>query len=179
MFLCNVRVFLGAVALSLGLGFVGSASAFELSAARPHLTFNLASYHHNATEDFNEVNPGIGIGVTFEDKRFGGELGFEAGQYKNSLNSNSYYLTTSYDWEVADLGNDVKVRLGGFTGASHYPGDANKFKDRGVPTLGNWVLVAGAQATVRVNDTYDVRLRVLPAGDVADALFTMQVGFRF
>lgn len=179
MYLRKAVLALGAICVSLGVTFGSSAQALDLSKARPHLTFNLASYHLNADQDFNEINPGLGIGLTFADGPLGGELGVEVGQYRNSLNSNSYYVTGSLDWEVAQVSDTVAVRLGGFGGMSHYPGDANKFKNRGVPTVGNWVLVAGAQATVRVNDIYDVRLRVLPAGKVADALFTMQVGVRF
>ena len=170
---------LWAVCVTVGVSFGGVASALDLSKGRPHLTFNLASYHHNASQDFNEINLGIGVGLTFADGPLGGELGVEVGQYRNSLERNSYYISGSLDWEVGRLSDDVALRLGGFGGTSHYPGDASKFKNRGVPTIGNWVLVAGAQATVRINDTYDVRMRIMPAGDVADALFTLQAGIRF
>lgn len=179
MYLRKARVAVVCVVCVLA-GLAGKpASAVDWTNGRPHLTFNLASYHLNASRDFNEINPGIGIGVTFPDDILGGELGFEVGQYRNSLDSNSYYATGSYDWQIAEFSQDVTLRMGGFAGASHYPGDAEKFKNRGVPTIGNWVLVGGAQATVRIQDTYDIRLRVLPAGDVADALFTLQMGVRF
>jgi len=179
MYLRKARLALGAVFLGLGATIGGTAVALDWPQARPYLVVNLASYHLNASQNFNEINPGIGIGVTLPDQMMGGELGLEIGQYRNSLDSGSYYATGSYDWQVADFGGDVALRMGAFAGASHYPGDAAKFKNRGVPTIGNWVIVGGAQATVRIDDTYDVRLRVLPAGKVADALFTLQMAVRF
>ena len=179
MFLRKAYQALGAVLFVFGATFGTGAAALDWSQARPHLTFNMASYHLNASQNFNEVNPGIGLGVTVPDDVLGGEFGLEVGQYRNSLNRGSYYATGSYDWQVADFGNNVALRLGGFAGASHYPGDAAKFKNRGVPTIGNWVIVGGAQATVRIDDTYDMRLRILPAGKVADALFTFQMAIRF
>lgn len=173
------RLALGVFLSVAGLGAGSAAVALDMSQARPHLMFSLGSYHLNASQDFNEFNPGIGLGVTIPDDTFGGELGLEFGHYENSLSSSSYYATGSYDWQVMDFGGNTTLRLGGFAGASHYPGDSDKFKGRGVPTIGNWVIVAGAQGTVRIDDTYDVRLRVMPAGNVADALFTLQLGVRF
>ncbi len=146
---------------------------------RPHLTFNVASYHLGATRDFNEVNPGFGFGVTGPSPIDAFELGLEAGNYKNSLDNQSYYIMGSLDTEVAQLSKNIAVRLGGFAGFSRYPTGANKFKDHGVPTIGDWVMAAGLQSTLRISDDYDVRLRVMPAGNVADALFTLQLAVRF
>ncbi len=155
------------------------ASADEQNGIRPHLTFNLGSHHLNATRDFNEVNPGIGIGITGPSGLGRSEFGLELGQYKNSLNNQSYYVMGSLDTEIARLGPDMALRLGGFAGLARYPSNANKFKDHGVPTFGDWVLAAGLQSTLRINDTYDLRLRVMPAGSVADALITAQISIRF
>lgn len=155
------------------------ASAQDFSKFRPHVAINLASYHLNSSKDFNEINPGIGIGFTTPSGLGRSEFGLEVGQYKNSINSQSYYVMGSLDAEVARITPNVAIRMGGFAGFSHYPGDARKFKDRGVPTIGNWVMAAGLQTAVRVNDTYDLRIRVMPAGDVADALFTAQIAIGF
>jgi len=145
------------------------------------LVFSLrrCGHHLNASRDFNEFNPGIGIGITGKIGSGSTEFGLEAGQYKNSLSNQSYYLIASADTEVLSVSEDLKVRMGGFTGFARYPETANKFKNHGVPTVGDWVLAIGLQTTFRVADTYDLRLRVMPAGNVADALFTAQLAVHF
>lgn len=154
-------------------------AAYELPKIHRHVAVNLGSHHLNADRKFNEINPGIGIGLAAELGRADGEFALEIGQYKNSLSTQSAYITTSMDAELLELSEHLKFRAGLFFGFAHYPGDANKFKNRGVPTIGNWVMAAGIQTTLRMNNRYDFRVRVLPAGDVADALFTMQVAIRF
>ncbi len=155
------------------------ATAAESKNFRPHLTFNLGSHHLNASRDFKEFNPGLGIGVSGPLGLGSLEIGIEMGQYRNSLERQSYYVMGSLDTEVASFSDNVALRLGGFGGFARYPGSANKFKNHGVPTIGDWVLGIGLQSTVRIADTYDLRLRVMPAGHVADALFTAQVAVRF
>lgn len=155
------------------------ASAKDGSGIRPHLTFNLASHHLNASRNFNEVNPGLGIGLTGPIADGRTEFGLELGQYKNSLNTQSYYVMAALDVEIAELSPNVALRIGGFSGFAHYSEAANKFKGHGVPTLGNWVMAVGLQTTLRLADTYDLRLRVMPAGNVADALLTAQLAVRF
>lgn len=154
-----------------------AAQGFDLSQARAHVAFNIGSHHLNASRQFEEFNPGLGVGVTVPTA--GGEAGFELGQYRNSLGADSHYAMAHIDWQVASAGADIALRLGGFGGMARYPGDAAKFKNRGVPTVGNWVMAAGVQATVRIADTIDLRMRAMPAGNVADALFTAQVAYRF
>lgn len=155
------------------------ANAFDLSSGRAHVTANLASYHLNSSREFNEINPGLGLGMTFQLGRGHAELDIEGGYYRNSLNRGTYYVMSAIDTQVAQISDNVQFRMGLFGGLAHYPGDASKFKDRGVPTFGNWVMAAGAQATLRLNDSYDLRLRVMPAGKVADALFTLQIAAYF
>jgi len=158
---------------------VASAKDLKERGLRPHLTFNLASLHLNASRDFNEFNPGIGIGLTAPVGTGPSEIGVEAGQYRNSLGDQSYYVMASFDAQIASLTPNMALRLGAFSGFARYPGTANKFKNHGVPTIGDWVLAVGLQTTLRIADTYDVRLRVMPAGNVADALFTAQMAVRF
>ena len=155
------------------------ASANENHEIRSHLTFNLASHHLNASRNFNEINPGIGIGITGPSGLGASEFGIEAGQYRNSLDDQSYYVTASLDTEVVAISPNVTLRMGGFGGFAHYSESANKFKDHGVPTIGDWVMAIGLQTTLRIADKYDLRLRVMPAGHVADALLTAQISVRY
>ena len=153
------------------------ASAADTSSWRPHITFNLGSHHLNANRDFNEFNPGLGVGLSKEFSGF--ELSGEIGQYHNSLDEQSQYAMASVDREIARFGQRTAWRMGGFAGFARYPSSSNKFKDHGVPTFGDWVLGVGLQTTFRFDDKYDLRLRVMPAGHVADALFTAQFSIRF
>ena len=158
---------------------VATAKDGQTDGLRPHLAFNLGSHHLNASRDFNEFNPGIGIGQPGPIGTGTSQLGVEAGQYKNSLGDQSYYLMASFDAQIASITPNVALRMGGFSGFARYKGTANKFKNHGVPTIGDWVLAVGLQTTLRVADTYDLRLRVMPAGNVADALFTALMAVRF
>ncbi len=167
------------VTLLMITAFARGAFGIELTEVRPHLTFNVGSYHHNAIQDFNEINPGIGAGLTFAIANPDIEIDFEVGQYKNSLSEQSVYVMSSLDAEVWEVSENLSLRMGGFMGFAHYPGERNKFEGRGVPTIGNWVMGAGAQVTLRVQDNTDLRMRIMPAGDVADVLLTMQVARYF
>ena len=165
--------------LSLTVAATGSANAFDLSQGRMHVTANIGSYHLNASREFDEVNPGLGLGMSFALNDRGTEFDAEVGYYRNSLGGGSYYVMGAFDTTVAEISPRTSIRMGVFGGLAHYPGDASKFKNRGVPTFGNWVMAAGAQATLRIDDRYDLRMRVMPAGKVADALFTLQVAAYF
>ena len=176
----NLRrvVAFGMVGITLVLASATQVLAFDTSSMRPHITLNIASHHLNASDTFEESNPGIGVGFTVPVDEQGSEFGLEVGQYRNSIRSNSVYVMGSLDTPVASLSSAADLRLGVFGGVARYPGATKKFKS-GVPTMGDWVLAAGGQATVRIREDYDVRMRVLPAGNVADALFTLQVAYRF
>lgn len=175
----NVSLFSKYIIVFMTLAFAPLASAEGMREFRPHLTFNLASHHLNASRDFNEINLGLGIGITGPSGIGATEFGIEAGQYKNSLDNQSYYVMASLDLEVIEITENLALRMGGFSGLAHYPSNGNKFKDHGVPTIGDWVMAIGLQSTLRVADKYDLRVRVMPAGNVADALFTAQVSVRY
>jgi len=159
--------------------FAQASLAFDTSKMRPHLTFNLGSYHVNANQRFEEFNPGLGIGFTYPTGWKNTEAGLELGQYRNSLGDQSYYLMGSLDAPVAQVTHKTELRLGVFGGFAHYPGQSSRIKSSGVPSIGNWILAAGGQATLRMDERTDLRLRVMPAGDVADALVTLQMAIRF
>ena len=144
----------GLLGITIVLSVATTVRAFDTSHFRPHVTVNLGSKHINASRDFNEVNPGFGIGVSapVADGKY--EMAVELGQYRNSVNGNSTYVVGSLDTEAAALSRRTKVRLGGFAGVVRYPGLSDKFTS-GIPSVGDWVAAGGVQATVRVDDTYD------------------------
>lgn len=153
--------------------------AFSAENLRPHVAFNLASHHIGATRDFEEFNPGVGIGFTLPVGARGFEIAAEVGQYHNSVGRNSVYATGSLDVAVAQIAPRAQLRLGGFGGFAYYQNASDKFKGGGVPMIGDWLVIGGAQATVRIDDTYDIRLRALPAGKAANAILTLQLAVRF
>lgn len=179
MFVLRRLVFAIAYLLVLFISFVRPALAVELTDIRPHLTLNVGSYHLNASQEFNEVNPGLGVGLTFGIANPNIEVDVEIGQYRNSLSDNSVYIMGSWDTQIAQLSSNLTWRAGSFIGLSHYPGDSSRLKGNGVPTFGNWVMGGGLQTSLRLNDETDLRLRVMPAGKIADALFTLQVAQYF
>lgn len=169
---------LGLLGITIVLGAATMAIA-DTSPIRPHVAFNLGSKHVGAARHFDEFNPGIGIGFTLPVDARGSEVGAEMGQYHNSVGGNSVYGTGSLDTPVTDLGARAQLRLGAFAGLAHYANARTKFSGGGVPMIGDWVVVGGAQATIRIDDTYDIRARVLPAGSAARALFTLQLAVRY
>ena len=170
---------LALVLLTVLLTTATLARAFELTEARPYVAVNIASYHHDAAQNFEETNPGLGLGFTLPVNTSGAEVAAEVGRYRNSVGGQSTYATAALDAPVAALGHSTQIRLGAFGGMAHYKNASTKFAGGGVPMIGDWVVVGGAQATLRINDSYDIRARVLPAGKAAQALFTLQVAARF
>lgn len=171
-------VALGLLGITLVLSVATSVRAFDTSLFRQHVTVNIGSKHIKPSSDFEEINPGLGIGVTAPIRNSKVEIGVEVGQYRNSVRGNSTYVMGSLDTEAAALSRRTKVRLGGFAGVVRYPGLDQKVTS-GVPKVGDWILAGGLQATARIDDTYDIRLRALPAGNAASALFTLQFSVRY
>ena len=178
MFKMRSRVALALAALASALVSAPVAQAADLSDARFHITANIASYHYEAAQNFEETNPGLGFGFTLPISASGAEIGAEIGRYRNSVGGWSNYATASYDTPVAQT-RSAALRLGVFSGMAHYDDASSKFAGGGVPMVGDWVVVAGAQATVRIDEDYDIRVRALPAGKAAKVLFTLQVAHRF
>jgi len=138
-------------------------------------TVNIASLHINATRDFNEFNPGLGLGVTWGSDTF--RYGVEAGFFENSYSHQSTYITTNWRWRVADFEN-VGLWAGGFVGFADYPnltGYADKF---GIPRIGDHIMIGGFAFTAefeRVNWT----LLYTPVGSKMDGVFGLKASFPF
>ena len=71
------------------------------------IQFNIASYHPNSDEDYNEFNPGIGIEYHYE------QFYLTAGYFYNSLDKNSFYagIGKELTW-----GNEFRYGIGGAAG---------------------------------------------------------------
>lgn len=151
------------------------ASAFELGGLQPHVTFTLGSHHLNADEHFNERNPGIGIGFTLPARNSEWIYGLEIGQYRNSHYETSQYILGSIERPVAKLGPQTTLKLGLMAGVARYSEHARSLGEKGIPTIGDWILAGGATAAINHRDRVEFRVGVLPAPGVADALFTFQL----
>lgn len=166
------------LALSLVFGTIA------MSAFAGQTTFsllaNVACYHVNAQREFNEINPGLGIRVaTTMGAAQNWEIGAEVGFYKNSYSENTRYGLVSVDYPIAQLSDTAELRVGAFVGLFEYP-SAKPFAERmGMPTIGDFITVPGVTASVRFDSGHDVILKVVPASSKADAIISLQVGYRF
>ena len=151
--------------------------AVDLSKARPHLTFNIASHHAGASQHFNEENYGIGIGFNAPSDNGKWRYGVEAGFYRNSNNDRSEYVIASADRKVASLGEHTDLGLGVVGGFANYHGGAEGFGNKGIPTFGDWLIVGGATVSVRHKERTEFRMGIHPAPEIADFLLTFQVRF--
>ncbi len=154
---------------------VGTAAAWDASRIQPHVTFTLGSNHLGADEEFNEFNPGIALGFTLPARDSDWIYGLEVGQYRNSHSQNSQYVLGSIERPVAQLGDETTLKLGLMAGLARYNEVAQELGRKGVPTIGDWVLAGGATAAINHRDRLELRVGVVPAPGVADAIFTFQV----
>ncbi|MCF6304388.1 MAG: hypothetical protein L3J33_03340 [Rhodobacteraceae bacterium] len=140
-----------------------------------YTSISIASLHVNATRDFNEFNPGIGIGVTWGNDVL--RYGLEVGTFRNSYYFQSTYATANWRWRVATLG-DVNIWAGGWLGFAEYPnliGYADKF---GIPRIGDFVMVGGASATVEF-DRFNIVGLYTPVGNKMDGVLALKINIPF
>lgn len=154
---------------------LAAATMSRAEGPRFYLSASIASYHHDAAQEFEEINPGLGLGFSLPITNSGAQIAAEIGGYRNSVGANSAYATGSIDAPVARITKNATLRIGGFAGLAHYENASRKFAGGGVPMIGDWVVVGGAQASVRINNETDIRFRALPAGKAAKVLVTLQV----
>lgn len=105
-----------------------------------HASVSLASYHINATRDFNESNFGLGLGVSWGGDIF--RYGLEAGFFENSYHHQSTYVSSNWNWKVADF-EHVNILIGGYGAFAGYPnltGYADKY---GIPRIGDHIMIGG------------------------------------
>lgn len=152
--------------------FAGQTTVFALA--------NVASYHVNARHDFNEINPGIGIGVsTTLGAKENWEIGVELGFYKNSYSERTRYGLVGVDYKIAQISDHAELRLGAFVGLFEYPNAVSFAERMGMPTVDDFIAVPGITSSVRFDSGHDVIFKLVPASSKADAIVSMQVGYRF
>lgn len=160
----------GALALVLGLGACQSAPP----ATHRYATITHTAKHINATRSFNEVNPGIGLGLETSLGGTGWSLGAEAGLFRNSNQGR-----TAYGAIYADRRMSERVRLGAFYGLAQYPDEAARNRSRGQIAFGDFIPILGLQATLRTFDSHAFRVRITPGLSRADAIVTLQSNLAF
>lgn len=89
----------------------------------------LGSEHFNASEEFQEFNPGVFL--TWE-----GTLDYSVGVYYNSYEEVSPIVSVGYDFWEGD-----NWAFGAFAGLALYPGDGDRFEI----AVGDLILLGGLQ----------------------------------
>jgi len=142
-----------------------------------YATFSHASTHVDATKDFNENNPGLGLGSEAPLRGSKWSVGVEGGYFENSNNNTSIYGVGYFERDV--LANRPRaLRVGFFTGYARYPNEAAN-SDTFFPTIGDYIPVAGLQATVPTFGPHEFRVRVAPGLSRSSAIISLQSNFVF
>ena len=105
----------------------------------------------------------------------GWRYGVETGWYRNSQARISQYVVATADRPVLWLREDTQLRLGVIAGLANYHGGAEGFGNKGIPTIGDWLLVGGATVGLRREGAGELRMGIHPAPEIADVLLTFQV----
>lgn len=135
---------------------------------------HLGSKHLGATRDFNEFNPGLGLGVRWGE-RF--RYGLEAGAFYNSYSEWSTYAATFAQYRVID-GERWDTYLGGAMTFASYPnlvGYADKY---GIPRVGNHIGIPSLTVEFDHGD-YSIASNVVVGGAKFDALVTVSIKVKF
>lgn len=112
-------------------------------AAEPFVAINVASHHFDAAQDFEEVNPGLGLGVRQE---FGGwRAEAEVGLYRNSYGDRTIYGVATGERVFG------RFAVGVFAGLAEYPTQVMHARREGVPVIGDFLTVGGLSATAELN----------------------------
>lgn len=128
----------------------------------PFIGLSLASKHFGADRDFQEFNPGISLGARHRVGWRRGEWGFEAGGFQNSYDNRSFYVGSWIDWPIARPSSSTEIRLGGFFAYAEYPELKDEADDIGVLTIGDFVPIISAQASLRIDERFALTARFGP-----------------
>lgn len=152
--------------------WAGSLSAGEHSV---FVANTLGSRHLGADLDYEEFNPGVGLGMVREETALGTRLSAELGGYRNSHAEVSGYIMGLADWAAGRLSRRVTLRAGLVTGLAYYPHRGDGFRRKGVPAVGDWVPVVGATASLSGESGPELRVAAFPAMEIADLVVTFQL----
>ena len=133
---------------------------------------NLAAKHVNATESFNEINPGLGVSVSWGEQW---RASLSGGVYLNSYSDWSGYALVGLDTRLVDM-PAFDLYGGVWAGFAQY-GNLVGYADRnGIPRIGDYIMVAGVSASVKF-EAVEVVVRYLPAGDKMDGVAGLSLRF--
>ena len=142
-----------------------------------YATINHASKHLNATKDFNENNFGLGLGSEAPLRNSKWAVGVEGGYFENSNNNTSIYAVGYFERDMLET-KPRALRVGFFSGYARYPAEAAN-SDSIFPTIGDYIPVAGLQATVPTFGPHEFRVRVAPGLSRSSAIVALQSNFVF
>jgi len=142
-----------------------------------YATISHASEHIDASKDFNESNPGLGLGSEAPLRNSKWSVGVEGGFFENSNNNTSIYGLGYFERDMLE-NNPRALRVGFFSGYARYPAEAansNSF----LPSIGDYIPVVGLQATVPTVWRHEFRVRVAPGLSRSSAIVALQSNFVF
>ncbi len=170
------RVALSLIAVAT-LSACGLPDMINRATAYNYVTISHASEHIDASKDFNETNPGLGVGSEAQLRGSKWSFGVEAGAFENSNNNTTPYAVGYFERDMlAD--KPRQVRLGFFSGYARYPSEAAN-SDGIFPTIGDYIPVAGLQATIPTFGPHEFRVRVAPGLSRSRAIIALQSNFVF
>lgn len=166
-----------AVALVSSLSACGFSDLIGASRAYNYATITHASEHVNSTKDFNEINPGLGVGSEAPFRGSKWSVGVEAGAYKNSNSNTSTYALSYMERDMLPR-NPRSLRFGGFFGYARYPAEAARWENK-LPVFGDYIPIVGLQATIPTISPHEFRVRVTPGLSRSSAIVSLQSNFVF
>ena len=151
---------------------------FTFAETQWRLGVNLGSYHIESTEDFNELNPGAFVSVSFNtENRL--QYGFQLGGYSNSYSDRTLYGLGFVKYRIKNL-EESELFIGGFSGIFEYPNLVTQARSAGIPTVGDMVFIAGPLLTYRLKDGLDLTLGYIPfQGKETSGILTLQASIPF
>jgi len=138
-----------------------------------YLPVGIGSKHINATRDFNEFNPSLGLGCAWGGERF--QYGLEGGVAYNSYSNWMTYGAAFAHARAASF-ESVDLWAGAFVG---YAGYANLATSGGsnIPTLGDTHIMVAGLTGIAEFERVNVVLNYIPFGSKMDGVLILKLQF--
>ncbi len=169
--------FILSIAMIASLSACGLSDMINRTEAYNYGTISHASEHVNATKDFNETNPGLGLGSEAPLRGTKWSAGVEAGFFENSNSNTSTYAVGYFERDMLAK-RPRALRVGFFSGYARYPSEAANSNSI-FPSIGDYIPVAGLQATVPTIGRHEFRVRLAPGLSRSSAIISLQSNFVF
>ena len=165
------------VTLMGGLSACGLPEMISADSTYNYATITHTSTHVNATKNFNENNIGVGVGSEAPLRGSKWSFGVEGGAFQNSNNNLSIYGVSYFERDMLRE-SPRSLRVGFFSGYARYPAEAANVSGL-IPAIGDYIPVAGLQATFPTFGPHEFRVRVSPGLRRSDAVIAIQSNFVF